>query len=167
MSDDFKSKKQPTGDYDVGYGKTPKHTRWKPGQSGNRRGRPKRKFTTDLGEAGEEALAQRVTVPFNGKLKPMTLAQHTMHKAAVASASGDDSARRFMHRVQQQHRQDQKERSGDVEPNFEVTLVFPEEENHLMKLAEENRQLIKRIQYLEVQQLKSSEGSANPEQGQA
>ena len=36
--------------YDVGYGRPPKHTRFKPGQSGNPNGRPKgvRNFGTDL-----------------------------------------------------------------------------------------------------------------------
>ena len=37
-------------EYDVGYGRPPKHTRFKPGQSGNPNGRPKgvRNFGTDL-----------------------------------------------------------------------------------------------------------------------
>ncbi len=34
-------KKQPTGDYEVGHGKPPTHTRFKKGQSGNPKGRPK------------------------------------------------------------------------------------------------------------------------------
>ena len=29
------------GDYEVGYGKPPKHSRFKPGQSGNPKGRPR------------------------------------------------------------------------------------------------------------------------------
>ena len=39
-------------DYDVGYGKPPVSTRFKPGQSGNPKGRPKgtRNFKTDLRE---------------------------------------------------------------------------------------------------------------------
>ncbi|WP_165354860.1 DUF5681 domain-containing protein [Tropicimonas sp. IMCC6043] len=31
------------GDYDVGYGKTPKHTQWQKGQSGNPSGKKKGK----------------------------------------------------------------------------------------------------------------------------
>jgi len=34
-------------DYEVGYGKPPKHTQFKPGQSGNPLGRPKKKRTVD------------------------------------------------------------------------------------------------------------------------
>ena len=41
-----------TEDYDVGWGKPPKHSRFKKGQSGNRRGRPKgsKNLKTDLTE---------------------------------------------------------------------------------------------------------------------
>jgi hypothetical protein len=37
----MRKKRRPSGDYEVGYGKPPKHTRFKPGQSGNPKGRPK------------------------------------------------------------------------------------------------------------------------------
>lgn len=41
---------QDNNNYQVGYGKPPKHSRWKKGQSGNPRGRPKgtRGLKTDL-----------------------------------------------------------------------------------------------------------------------
>ena len=41
---------QKSDDYDVGYGKPPVHSRFKPGQSGNSKGRPKgvRNFKTDV-----------------------------------------------------------------------------------------------------------------------
>lgn len=43
MSDEKTKSASPTGggEYEVGYGKPPKHTRFKPGQSGNPKGRPK------------------------------------------------------------------------------------------------------------------------------
>ena len=39
--------------YEVGYGKPPKHTQFKPGQSGNRKGRPRgqRNFRTVVNDA--------------------------------------------------------------------------------------------------------------------
>lgn len=40
-----KDEKGADGDYEVGYGKTPKHTRYKKGQSGNPEGRPKKSKT--------------------------------------------------------------------------------------------------------------------------
>ena len=48
-------------DYDVGYGKPPKQTRFKPGQSGNPRGRPKgtKNLKTDLMEELGEMVSVR------------------------------------------------------------------------------------------------------------
>ena len=45
-----------TGDYEVGYGKPPRHSRFVKGQSGNPRGRPAgaKNFTTLLEEALNE-----------------------------------------------------------------------------------------------------------------
>ena len=58
------SSRQPAeapGDYEVGYGKPPKHTRFKPGQSGNPKGRPKgqRNFSTVFDEALNEKISLR------------------------------------------------------------------------------------------------------------
>jgi Family of unknown function (DUF5681) len=37
-----RNKKNTTGDYEIGFDKTPEYTRYKKGQSGNPKGRPKR-----------------------------------------------------------------------------------------------------------------------------
>jgi hypothetical protein len=52
------------GDYEVGYGKPPREGRFRPGQSGNPKGRPKnsRNFKTVL----HQALAERVTLVEGG-----------------------------------------------------------------------------------------------------
>ena len=52
---------------DVGYGRPPRHSRFKPGQSGNPRGRPKgtSNFATDL----EQTLAALITLNEGGKSK--------------------------------------------------------------------------------------------------
>lgn len=54
-------------DYEVGYGKTPKHTRFKPKQSGNPSGRPKgaRGLKAEL----EAELNEYVSVTINGRTK--------------------------------------------------------------------------------------------------
>ena len=59
----MKNRKTPQKDegYEVGYGKPPKHTRFKPGQSGNPKGRPKgtKNLKTDLiEELGEKILVR-------------------------------------------------------------------------------------------------------------
>ena len=52
-------------DYDIGYGKPPDHSRFKPGRSGNPRGRPKGK--RNLRTAILEELNRRVVVREGGK----------------------------------------------------------------------------------------------------
>ena len=52
-------------DYTVGRGKPPVHTRFKPGQSGNPRGRPR--GAVDAKQALQAALGERVTITENGR----------------------------------------------------------------------------------------------------
>ncbi len=76
-----------SGDYEVGYGKPPKHTRWTKGQSGNPKGRKKgtRGLKTDL----DTALKERLTIQVNGKRRKGTTQAHAMRALALRAASGD------------------------------------------------------------------------------
>jgi hypothetical protein len=75
------------GDYEVGYGKPPKHNRFKAGQSGNPKGRPKgtKNLATDLAEE----LGEKLLVTENGKQQRITK-QRAMVKAVVAKALKGD-----------------------------------------------------------------------------
>lgn len=83
-----KSNSKSGKDYEVGYGKPPKETQFKPGQSGNPRGRPKgtNNLKTDL----MEELGERVRVTENGR--QLTLSkQRLLVKALVAKAIKGDA----------------------------------------------------------------------------
>ncbi len=75
-------------DDDVGFGKPPKHTRFKPGQSGNPKGRPRgaKNLKTDL----EEELRELITVREGGNQKIVSK-QRAMLKSLTAKAVHGDS----------------------------------------------------------------------------
>jgi len=74
-------------DYEVGYRKPPAHTRFKPGQSGNPKGRPKgtKNLVTDL----SEELREKIIVTEGGKSRETTK-QRAIVKTAVARALKGD-----------------------------------------------------------------------------
>ena len=71
-------------DFEIGYGKPPRHTQFKPGQSGNTKGRPKgaRGLKTDL----REELSERVSITENGKTRKISK-QQLLIKSLVAQAA--------------------------------------------------------------------------------
>jgi hypothetical protein len=76
--------------YEVGYGKPPKHTRFKPGQSGHPSGRPRgqRNFRT----AVRQALKEKITIREGDKSRTVSkmeaIIQITFNKALKADAKG-------------------------------------------------------------------------------
>src|SRR5256885_3934382 len=73
-----------TGDYEVGYGKPPRHTRFKKGQSGNLRGRPS--GSKNLSTLVIEALNQLVVVAENGGRRKITKRQAIITQLVNQSA---------------------------------------------------------------------------------
>lgn len=75
-------------DYEVGYGKPPKHTRFKKGSSGNPKGRPKgtKNLATDL----QEELSEKLTLREGDRIAKVTK-QRALLKALVAKALKGDS----------------------------------------------------------------------------
>ena len=78
------------GDYEVGYGKPPKHTRFQSGQSGNPKGRDKGKkgLKTDL--AAE--LDARQTIQINGEKISGRRQRLAVRTLAMRAAAGDQKA---------------------------------------------------------------------------
>lgn len=76
-----------TGDYEVGYGKPPKHTQFKPGQSGNPRGRPKgsKNFKSDL----LDVLNKPVQIAENGRKRKISSQLATLLRLREKALAGD------------------------------------------------------------------------------
>lgn len=72
----------------VGYKNPPKHTRFKKGQSGNPKGRPKRQQKTILEVLGEE-MNRLVTITENGVKKTVTREQVLIRSAMAVGAKGN------------------------------------------------------------------------------
>lgn len=77
-------------DEDVGYGKPPKHTRFKKGQSGNPKGRPKgaRHFVADL----DEVLSATLTITENGAPKKVSSQLAALMRLREKALKGDPRA---------------------------------------------------------------------------
>ncbi len=76
------------GPYEVGYGKPPRNTRFKPGQSGNPNGRPagKKNLATVLGDVLAEEV---VAVVGKGRHQKMTKLKATITQLVNKATSGD------------------------------------------------------------------------------
>lgn len=74
-------------DYEIGYGRPPKSTRFKPGQSGNTKGRPK--GSTNLENLLNKALDAKVTIETQNGTKRITKREAIMLKWVNQALSGD------------------------------------------------------------------------------
>jgi len=137
MRDDFKSKKQPTGNYEVGYCRPPKSGQWQKDQSGNPKGRRKHELISDPVEAYHQAGREIVSIPIRGKMRRMTLVYAQALKAHIDAAAGDARARREVNRMDELYAE-----RNPVETEIVCELVFPEEEGRQAKVLEQNRRYV-------------------------
>lgn len=77
-------------DYEVGYGKTPTDTRWKPGRSGNPTGKRKREET--LREKLRRIASEEIVVSQNGVKSVMTQDEAMLRSALGKAIKGDVAA---------------------------------------------------------------------------
>jgi hypothetical protein len=82
------------GPYEIGYCKPPKHTRFKPGQSGNPRGRPKAEKS--LGAALNDALRAKVKLRGNGKERGVSSLDAYFIRVVMDAIQGKASAQRLL-----------------------------------------------------------------------
>jgi hypothetical protein len=88
------NKKKQQSDYEVGYGRPPKHGRFQPGQSGNRNGRPR--SVPNLPDALLKALNESVVVSEGGKRSKITKHEAMCKQLANKGAGGDAKATRAL-----------------------------------------------------------------------
>lgn len=81
---------RPSGNYEVGYGRPPQAARFKPGQSGNPKGRPK--GAKNLLTLFREELERSVPVTQNGRTQMMSKARVAVIQQVDKAAKGDAKA---------------------------------------------------------------------------
>ena len=111
-------------DYEVGYGKPPRHTRFGKGQSGNPRGRPPgaKSFTTLL----DEALNERVLVAENGGRRKVSKRQAIVTQLVNRAATADFRAMKMLLDFA-------RDTERQTEPGSSETAEFSEAEERVLE----------------------------------
>lgn len=76
--------------YDVGYGKPPKHSQFQKGQSGNPNGRPK--GSKNISTILKDQLYRKVTISENGRHKQITVIDAIFRRVSKSALEGDRGA---------------------------------------------------------------------------
>jgi len=87
-------KKTEGGEYEVGYGKPPKHTQWQKGQSGNPSG--KKKKEQSLFDELKKLSAKEIVVQQNGVSVMMTQGKAMLTAALNKAMNGDLGSIKFI-----------------------------------------------------------------------
>ena len=114
-------------DYEVGYGKPPRHTRFRKGQSGNPGGRPK--GAKNLATLLKEALNEPVTVAENGGRRKITMREAIIKQHVKRSATADLRATKILLdlvRDIEGRREEGQREEGHSEPGSAETRAFTE-----------------------------------------
>lgn len=82
------------GDYEVGYGRPPEHSRFRKGQSGNPRGKVKGRRS--LKAILAEELSARMTIGINGRQVTASRQQLMVQTLTARAAAGDTRAARMV-----------------------------------------------------------------------
>jgi hypothetical protein len=106
-----------------GYGNTPRHTRWKPGESGN----PKRRYPKPVETAVElidKLLLNPIEITVGGKSRRVTTLEAILYRLWQMEVAGDARALKVRLKYQEFARQFSKPRIETVFVDNEYTMAF-------------------------------------------
>lgn len=92
----MRNKRQYPADYEVGYGKPPERTRFRPGQSGNPNGRPRK--SKNLNTLLEQELESRITVREGDREKRLSKREAIIKRMVQGALGGDIRQQQFLFR---------------------------------------------------------------------
>jgi hypothetical protein len=111
--------------YAVGYARPPTWTRFRPGQSGNPKGRPKGARNT--ASMARDALERTIDVAGNGTQRRMTVREVAYQRLAEKAVSGDIKALNFLLALENEEHQvgsDQPDAHTSPERALEIVEAF-------------------------------------------
>ncbi len=113
-----KNKPLTTSGYTVGYGRPPTSTQFRPGTSGNPRGRPKKR-SENKDSMARETLELKIAVNQDGRSRKESLRRVAFHRIGEKASSGDIRSVNFLlaRENEEQHRA-----SDDSEVSLETAL---------------------------------------------
>lgn len=85
---------QPEPEDGIGYGRPPRHSRFKPGQSGNPRGRPRRKRAVE--EIVDDVLQEKMWITLRGQRKRVPAERAIFYRMLEQALKGDIKAARLL-----------------------------------------------------------------------
>jgi len=88
----------PPSEYRVGYRKPPPHTRFRKGQSGNPKGRPKR--SENFARLARRTLNERIVIRENGERRSISKLEAVLKQLINRAATGDARAIRHVIKLQ-------------------------------------------------------------------
>ena len=94
---------KPDGAYEVGYGRPPKHTQFKPGRSGNAKGRPRK--SKELHKLIQAELEATIPVQEAGREKRITKREAIIKQLINRAIKGDAKASQFVLAHLEKHRE--------------------------------------------------------------
>jgi len=133
-------------DYEIGYGKPPRHSRFKTGEpSANPRGRPRKNMTVLL----VEGLNKKVTITENGRRRKVTLREAITSQLINQSASADLRATKML-----------LDLIKDAERQTAAAAAAPEPPPFTRADEEVVEQLIERLRHQILTEMKAAEASS-------
>ncbi|SDL25891.1 DUF5681 domain-containing protein [Aliiruegeria lutimaris] len=115
----------PENDYEVGYGRPPKKSQFKKGQSGNPKGRPR--ATKNVGTMLEEIFFKKIPISDNGVRREVSMLEAILRQVANGAAKGEirhvDRVLKLLPVLQDSLAEDKENSAAAIDPAADMAVL--------------------------------------------